>query len=432
MSDRKERKQLKTFIRPLIILCSLLLSVSLVQAGPVSLGDSALDQVTAGTGTNHSSSGSGGAIIGNSSSATITQTGGVTLEGEAQRGAKALNLVNSAESTVANGVNIWDAQGGGPALESAAVSTEHPEGQSVSQSNIINQEQRRSASMPNYSRPDGDTLTIVDRTGSEAHNDGFDRNNDIVDTQAITSTSTTKTTASVNTLIAGGLHAGDDATQPNANITTNPGKGGAGAGIVNLGVDGGEVHVGLAVGGPVTAHPDVVTTLDGADGQTTSDSYGGMNVDGDTVSLYGRLILPDLTIDINGAGCGVVMGSCDAGGDTSDINANITDNSVKDNEKVTSVGDSQFTDNSSNTYRSPFEMNHAQAEYIVVDDSSLTVNTTFNLTLSGSAQSNANGMNIVNATGSAVADGVNVARTGQLSSSGALGLSQTNIISHSR
>ena len=103
-----------------------------------------------------------------------------------------------------------------------------------------------------------------------------------------------------------------------------------------------------------------------------------------------------------------------------------------DNEKVTRVGNSQFTDNSTNTYRSPFELYNAQAEYIVVDDSSLTVNTTFNLTLSGSAQSNANGMNIVNATGSAVADGVNVARTGQVSSSGALGLSQTNIISHSR
>ncbi len=418
-------RQKLRFGRPLLVLGGLLLSASLASAGPVSLGDTALDQVTAGTGTNHgsSSSGSGGAIIGNSSVATISQTGGVTLEGEAQSGAKGLNLVNSAESTVANGVNIWEVNGTEPGVNDGQAGIE--------QSNIIHQEQRRSASMPNYSRPDGDTLTVVDRTGSEAHNDSFDRNNNLVDTRTIASNSTTKTTASVNTLIEGGLDSGGP-EDPRGSVTTNPGKGGAGAGIVNLGVDGGEVHVGLAVGGPVTAHPDVVTTLEGSGGQTTSDSYGGMDVDGDSVSLYGRLILPDLTIDINGAGCGVVMGSCTAGGETGDVSTNTTDNSVMDNEQASSVGNSQSTDNSTNTYRSPFELNNAQAEYIVVDDSSLTVNTTFNLTLSGSAQNNANGMNIVNATGSAVANGVNVARTGQLSSSGALGLSQTNVISHSR
>ncbi|MBE9528806.1 MAG: hypothetical protein IME99_06170 [Proteobacteria bacterium] len=406
-----------------LVLGALLLSASLASAGPVSLGDSALDQVTAGTDASHSSSGSGGAIIGNSSEATISQTGGVTLEGEAQSGAKGLNLVNSAESTVANGINIWEVNGAEPGVNDGQAGIE--------QSNIINQEQRRSASMPNYSRPEGDTLTVVDRTGSETHNDSFGRNNDIADTQTVISNSSTKTTAGVNTLIAGGLNSGDD-TAPRAEVTTNPGKGGAGAGIVSLGIDGGEVHVGLAVGGPVIAAPDVVTTVTEATGETTRDSYGGMLVEGADLSLYGRLILPDLTIEINGAGCGVVMGSCEAGGETSDGTSNITDNTVMDNETVSSVGDSEFTDNSSNTYRSPFELNNAQAEYIVVDDSSLTVNTTFNLTLSGSAQSNANAMNIVNATGSAVADGVNIARTGQLSSSGALGLSQTNVISHSR
>jgi hypothetical protein len=102
-----------------------------------------------------------------------------------------------------------------------------------------------------------------------------------------------------------------------------------------------------------------------------------------------------------------------------------------DNKKVTSVGNSEFVDNYTEQYRSPFELNHAQAEYIVVDDSSLTVNTTFNLSLSGSAQSNVSGMNVVNATGSAVADGVNIARTSQLMG-GAMALSQVNVISHSR
>ena len=295
------------FGKTFLILGGILLSASLASAGPVSLGDSALDQVTAGTGTNNSSSsGSGGAIIGNSSTATITQTGGVTLEGEAQSGAKGLNLVNSAESTVANGVNIWEVNGAQPGTDDGEMG--------IDQSNIINQEQRRSASMPNYSRPEGDTLTVVDLTGSEAHNDGYDRNNDFVNTETSIITSTTSSTAKVDTLIEGGLHAGKDGKDPNANITTNPGKGGAGAGVLDLNLDGGEVHIGLAVGGPVTAHKDVVTKLTTSKGETTSDSYGGMDIDGADVSLYGRLILPELTIELTGAGCGVVMGSCEAGG----------------------------------------------------------------------------------------------------------------------
>lgn len=410
------RKLAWRFGGTLILVGGLLLGTSLSQAAPVYLGDSTLDQVTAGT---SETSGSGGAIIGNSSEATINQTGGVTLSDEAQMGAKGLNMVNSAESTVANGVNVWDVKGTEVNPDSGEML--------VDQSNIINQEQRRSASMPNYSRPEADTLIVVDRTGSESHNDSLDRNNNIVDYQAFTSDKTTKSTAWVDTTIKGGANVGDD-TKPRGNIDTNVGKGGAGAGVVGLHVDGGEAHIGLAVAGPVTAHPDVVTEL--GDG-STSDSYGGMDVDGTDLSLYGRLILPDVTMEINGAGCGVAMGSCGAGGETTENTSNTTDNSIMDNEKVTSVGDSQFTDNSSERYRSPFELSNAQAEYIVVDDSSLAVNTTFNLTLSGSAQSNASGMNIVNATGSAVADGVNIARTSILAG-GAMALTQSNVISHSR
>ena len=80
-----------------------IMSVSGVYADPVTLDDLTLDRVTAGTDTTDPG-GSGGAIIGNSSTATINQVGGVELDGEVQSGANALNLVNSVESTVANGV----------------------------------------------------------------------------------------------------------------------------------------------------------------------------------------------------------------------------------------------------------------------------------------------------------------------------------------
>ena len=125
------------------------------------------------------------------------------------------------------------------------------------------------------------------------------------------------------------------------------------------------------------------------------------------------------------------MGSCDASG-TADLTTGETiDKSEMDTEVSSSVGDSEFTESLSETYRSPFALSNAQAEYIVVDDSSLTVDTVFNLKLSGSAQSSVRAMNVVNATGSAVADGINIARTGGLSG-GAMGLTQSNVISHSR
>ncbi len=388
---------------------------------PVTLDDLTLNQVTAGTDANTSPGGSGGAIIGNSSQATINQTGGVDLSGEVQSGAKGLNIVNSAESTVANGVNIWDVNANDANADSGEMM--------VDQSNMINQEQRRSASMPNYSRPEADTFIEVIRTGSETHNDSLDRNNNIIDYQALTGSETSESTAWVDTTIKGDLNSGGTA-DPRGSVDTNVGKGGAGAGTLGLDLDGGEVHLGLAVGGNVIAHKDEVTILSG--GTETKDSYGGMDVNGDDVSLYGRLILPDITIDITGAGCGVLMGSCGAGGKTTVTTSNTTDNSIMDNEKVSSIGDSEFTDNLTETYRSPFELSNAQAEYIVVDDSSLAVTTSFNLTLSGSAQSNVSAMNVVNASGSAVANGVNVARTSGLANGGAMALQQSNVISHSR
>ena len=83
----------------------------------------------------------------------------------------------------------------------------------------------------------------------------------------------------------------------------------------------------------------------------------------------------------------------------------------------------------------PFELHDAQAEYIVVDESQIDVTASYLVQLSGGAQSGLRAMNAVNAAGSAVANGVNVARSG----GGALELSgptyelnQVNHISHSR
>ena len=82
-----------------------LLYGTLAMADGTKLADGSLDNITAGTaGGNNQLLASGGAVVGNNSDATIRITGTLDLSGEAQSGASGLNVVNSSESTVANGV----------------------------------------------------------------------------------------------------------------------------------------------------------------------------------------------------------------------------------------------------------------------------------------------------------------------------------------
>lgn len=395
-------------------LSCLFLSASLAQAAPIALNDNVLDTVTAGS---SESSGSGGAIVGNSSEATIKQTGGVELGGEVQSSAKALNLVNSAESTVANGVNVWEGNGAVSNLESGLAF-------SVGQSNVVSQEQRRSASMPSYSRPEADTFVSIDASGSEKHNNYTERNNTLMDVVSNKRIANNTSSAEVDTTIAAKVEGGPK-DLPKPSVDTNTGKGLAIAGQLDATLDGGEMHLGLAVGGPLVAHPDV---------DSSDSGYGGMDIGNEDsdFTLYGRLILPELHIEINGAGCGVAMGSCKSKGTAYEDTLDVRDDSTIDTLVDSAVGNSEFSKVSTEIYRSPFELNDAQAEYIVVDDSNLQVTTTFTLSLSGAAQSGAMGMNVVNSTGSAVANGVNVAKTNQVSGGNVLALTQSNLISHSR
>ncbi len=163
------------------------------------LVDKQLDRITAGsTHVNEASDASGGAIVGNSSTASIKKTGNVELDGGAQQDARALNLVNAAESGVANGVNVWDGR-----LDSQTAETEL----NVNQENLILQNQARSASVPEYVRPEAN----VDET--------------------FNSTRDTTNTGSVNTLIA---ILGQE---------IRAGKGFAGAGSIGLDIDGGSIEV---------------------------------------------------------------------------------------------------------------------------------------------------------------------------------------------
>jgi hypothetical protein len=394
----------------------LLASPVSVFSQPVSLDDSVMNRVTAGS-ENNVLEGSGGAVVGNSSTASIHSVGSVTLSDGAQSNAQSLNLVNSSESTVANGLNIWDGQ-----ITGAGAYSSESEGSSflVNQNNEVNQEQRRSAAVPEYSRPEANTFEQYDNSGTQNFQSTLDQTDSVTDLVTNNHTLDTESAGSVDTIIL--LQAG-----PDTQASVQGGKGIAVAGHLDATFDAGEIEVGLAVGGGISVGA-------GASAGDSSIEVGGSAET--TVSVYGRIELPEFSIDVSGAGCGVLQGSCTSSGSTTETTAEVVDNSTLSQTASSESGDSTSHEVGSSEYRSPFSLHNAQAEYIVVDDSSIDVSSEFSMSLSGSAQSDAKAINIVNSAGSAVANGVNISRTsaGDLTAQGGniITLTQSNVISHSR
>lgn len=79
----------------------------------------------------------------------------------------------------------------------------------------------------------------------------------------------------------------------------------------------------------------------------------------------------------------------------------------------------------------PTTIGSAVGQNIAVDKSTITSNNVGSLSLAGSAESSASGVNIVNAVGSMVGNGVNISYTPNVFSTG-LNLTQTNTITQSR
>lgn len=103
-------------------------------AEPNRLNLSELDALTAGNSNNPAPN--GGAIVGNGSNATLKSSGIVEISDNAQADSRARNLVNSSESTVANGVNVFDSRNSGASSLDGA-------GFDLSQQNLVLQDQRQ-------------------------------------------------------------------------------------------------------------------------------------------------------------------------------------------------------------------------------------------------------------------------------------------------
>lgn len=412
-------KYLKTSINiPALLFGGLISCVQVANSAPIILIDSDMAQVTAG---NYNDG--GGVIIANKSESIVKNKTGLDISGEVQQSANGLNLVNSTDSAVANTINIWD----GKVVTITVENDDLKPALEINQVNQITQKKNRTATITGYSRPEAEFTKIIKRSGSESYL------NKVVDSHSTTNLyeeikhSNTLSSTSVTTLTKFNL--GDKFS-----FEGNLGQGVAVAGHADITLDGGSVDLALSAGAGISVSagigqgPDDLKVLGINFGETEASAGIGISAN---IALITRVDLPKVNIVIDGAGCGVVMGSCSASSNIKEFTAIRTDNSTLDIVENHQAGQSIFSEEHIQSYRSSFGIESAKAEYIIVDDSSLELDSVVSLELSDTVQKDVEGMNIVNVIGSNVANSTNISRASQFKSHrSTLVLNQFNTVIH--
>lgn len=347
---------------------------------PHRLADLQLDRITAGdSGAGSSTEDIGGTIVAGGSQATITNTAGITLIG-AQSGAQALNLVNSVQSRVANGVNVWDGQ-----LDTHDAATTL----NVNQSNQVFQQGFASyASLSSYTRGQNvSTNASSSETSKSSSSDNF-MNNSSVDTK--------------QTIDASKGSTGNSSTaSPSTGLNLQTGQGISGTGKLNIHVDAGSI--GLGISGNASAQTESWIGINNVGFKNTDTISAGFKADLNWT-------LPKLDLSFDGGICYVELGSCSAVGSR-------TTTSSSEDDKQSSY---------SQVVQGPVSIDNANAQYIVADGSKLDVTNSYTVFLDGTAEQNAKAINLVNATASLITNAVNIARTPTAGPT--LNLNQTNLI----
>jgi len=205
------------------------------------------------------------------------------------------------------------------------------------------------------------------------------------------------------------------------------GQGVASSGFIDAEFDGGEAEFAFGIHAGIEA--DVGTTINGVLGTSlTFDASASAEIG---LTLVTNIELPHMDLELSGAGCGVMLGSCYSSGSTNELIMTSSDNSTSDIFENHQSGTIEFIDEYTGISRSSFELESAKATYLVIDDSALELYSDITLELSESAQKEAEGINIVNAIGSNVANSTNISRAIQFNSNGTnLILNQFNVVNH--
>lgn len=380
-------------------------------AEPVSLQQSELDAVTAaGHSGMTSPAPNGGAIVGNGSAAVLESTGSVTIGDGSQVDARALNLVNASESTIANGVNVFN----GSAAEQAEFDNLTYD---VEQLNAVTQDQRRLSSLPAYERG-ANTETSTMESGSSEYMSSSSVFDQVIDLE--------RTFILDEATTDGGF---DRSSAPTFSINVD--------GLFQLGEDGKILKLDVDQYDIQFNAPSASNSVGVVfNGQLNYGVDGGtINVDTGDLGLTVTVEMPEVDFNFDAMGCVAVNGSCTIEGTRTESSEEVSDHSTLYTSEESGSGSSEWSSIASESVQAPFTLEDAQAEYIVVDESTIDVISSYVVNLSGGAQANLRAMNVVNAAGSAVANGVNVAvmEAGVISSaSPVFTLSQRNMIDHSR
>ncbi|MFZ4762525.1 MAG: hypothetical protein ACOYK8_06900 [Alphaproteobacteria bacterium] len=293
-----------------------------------------------------------GAVAGGNLKVQSKTSTKLDLTGSAQASAEALNLDNSVNSTIANASNL---QVGGLANQAfgGLVPFVVNGAFGLDQSNGISQNQADGAVLGGY--------------------------------QALAAAGTSSGSYSRTLSTKGSVDTEMDVLGQKAHL----GSGGAGAGTFKLDIG----SAGISFSPELTTSASAVFGL--VSGEVTAKAPLSLN-------------LPTVGLDIDGAGCGTVGGSCSASGDDK---IDQSSSAGIDSAPVLTVKD-------------------VAADYISVGDSDINLNTTSSLSLSDNVQEKAKGINIANAVDSQVANALNVGVTGGLSvGNGVVGLvRQTNVV----
>ena len=304
----------------------------------------------------------GGALVANESIASLLDSRSVILTSGAQSGARAVTLVNSADTLVATGVNVWDGR-----LQNGAIGNRVD----MSQDNeLVQYDGMNSASVAGYDR------------GAES----------LYHTWTVAESASTP--KSLGTEFTLNILGSDD---PAATLTGNlsipasliptskiPGLGGttaAFAGNVDVHLDGGSLDFGFGIEDSYV-HFETHNSITGGGNIGLIDVDGGASYSNYTdamihAALELHIDMPDLDVEVDGAACFAQKGYCEAG---------VTDRSI-----------------------GGLDVDEAAAEYIVLDRSGLSAETLSNVALDNGAQADARAVNLFNAAGGSIAGGTNIA-----------------------
>lgn len=405
---------------PLILSFSLLFGAmlapctSVVQGQPAPLDDHALQKVAAGRVD------TGGVLVAGSSSARLELGNRLILEQQVQAEARSLNLVNSSSSGVAAGANIWH---GSPVSTSGQ----------LSQVNTIDQQESPGSVLQGYDRPQGEWHQLASQSQHNSSSRSLDssrQQSNLVEQQ---SSNHDQSNSTVNTRQKFSV---GDPENGVVQVEANTGQGVALAGQLQTVFAGGSAQfgltagAGLSVGADIGGSPAEPLMIGGINlGQTGASA--GIQLDA-MLSLLATIELPTLELDLQGGGCGVVMGSCSSQGSSEQYDRHFSDTSLLQSHDERSQTTSSVSSSDELQYRAPLQVEEAQGDYIVVDHASLELISDQELELSDSAQRKVRGMNVVNAVGSVVTHGINIAYGDSLAGSGELFLRQSNSLRHAR